>query len=883
MARVFADVHAEAAHRGGALAGLRALAAELPPLLELAAEQRRAEREARAPHPDVDPGDRRIFRALREDLRYGVRSLRASPAFTLVAVLTLALGIGASTTVFTAVDAVLLRPLEYARPEGLVVVRTDHGSTTAAGTFLDWKRAARSVERMAAAEWWSPSLTGEERPEQLTAIHVSADLLPMYGVKPLLGRGFLPEEEHAGRDHAVVLSHDFWRARYDGDRGVIGRTLTLNGEKYTIIGVMPAGFRFAPFWNTRAALAAPLVLDARTADHDGASLRVFARLRPGVTLAQARADLAAVGAAVDREFPGTSRDILPVRLHEVVVGDVRPALLVLLAAVGFVLLMVCANVAHLQLVRGATRERDFALRAALGASRRRLVQQTLVESGLLSLAGGAAGLLLALGGVKALVALAPRGLPRVDTIAVDPRVVLFAAALTLVVALVAGLAPAVAGSRVDMLASLKDGARGAADGVRRLRVRGALVVSEFAVAIVLLAGAGLVIRSFAALLAVDPGFDARNVVSMVVSVRGTRDADAARRAVFFEQLVERARALPGVEGASAINHLPLHGDMWQFPYAVEGRPEASPGDRPTRGIFRVVRPGYFRVMHQPIVAGREFGADDGVATSRTVVINESMARRQWPGRSALGQRITVDEAGAARQWFTVVGVVHDARQGDWSDATRDEMFFPHLPVPSEDGLPGQGVSYLNPLSMTVVVRGAPGGGWEGPGGGTALAAAVERAARALDPDAPVSDVITMTQAVAEQFAAPKFYVVLLGAFAGVALVLAAVGVYGVISYSVARRTREIGIRLALGAMRADPFRLVVGNGMRLAAAGGAIGLAGALGVTRYLRTLLYGVGPTDPATFALVTVVLGAVALAACAIPAWRAARTDPVVALRSQ
>jgi putative ABC transport system permease protein len=513
------------------------------------------------------------------------------------------------------------------------------------------------------------------------------------------------------------------------------------------------------------------------------------------------------------------------------------------------------------------------LRPALGASRGRLVRQSLAESGVVAAAGGALGLALAYGGVRLLVALAPPGIPRLDAVGVDRVALAFALGATLLAGLAFGVAPALASSRANVSASLREGSRGAADGVRRRRVRGALVVSEFAMALVLLVGAGLVLRSFAALLAVDPGFDARNVLSMQVSLRGTASGDPARRTVFFRELLDRVRALPGVETASAINHLPLHGDAWNFPFAIEGRPLAAPG-RGDDAMFRVVRPDYFRTMRIPILAGRDITPREAASGAKVVVINEHMARTHWKGESPLGRRITVDDPAKSPDWYTVVGVVKEARRSSWSEEGDEEMYFPNAPSSLPEGTMRL-AAFLNPAYLTLVVRTTT--------DPASLALAVERVVREMERDAPVSDVITMPQAVAEQLAGPRFYLLLLGTFAAVALALAAVGVYGVISYATARRTREIGVRLALGAGRGDSVRLVVGQGVRLAALGTGIGLVAALLAVRYLRALLYGVQPTDPVTFAAVTALLAGVAVAACAVPAWRASRTDPVVALRAE
>ena len=812
---------------------------------------------------------------LRRDVRYAARVVRRAPTFTAVAATTLALGIGASTAIFTVVDAVLLRPLPYADSGRLVMMRHGRSESVAAATFLDWKAGARGFERMAVAESWSPNLTGGDRPEEAPGIRIGADLLPMLGVRPLLGRVFLPEEEHAGRHRVVVLGHGIWMRRFGGDPGVVGRSIPVDGEPYTIVGVMPRGFRFVPLWAEESELAAPLVLDDRRTDRQGSSLRVFARLRPGVTLEAARAEMTAIGERIAREYPGTDAAMAPVLLHEAVVGSVRPALLALLAAVGCVLLIACANVAHLQLMRAAVREREFAVRAALGASRARLVQQSLIESVVVSVGGGLLGLMLARLGVRLLVAVAPAGqLPRLDTVAIDQRVLAFAFGTTMLAALLFGVGPALVASRRDPQIALRDGGRGADDGARRGRARAMLVVSELAMALVLIAAAGLVVRSFESMRAIDAGYDARNVVSMMVSLKGTKQATPKeRRAAFFDELVHQVSAVPGVEAASVTNHLPLHGDHWHFPFIVEGRPVPRPDERPFAS-FRVARPGYFRTMRIPMLQGRDFTTDDEGRRAQVVIINESMARRHWPNESPIGRRLTVDDPVTGAEWFTVIGIVKEVRQGSWTEGQSEEMYFPYLPGPPDGTIPLRLKNFLSPVSMTLVVRTAA--------DPAAVTSAIERIVHSIERDAPISDVITMEQAVAEEFARPRFYLLLFGAFAGVALTLAVVGVYGVISYSVTRRTREIGLRVALGSSPTGPFRLVVGQGMRLAAVGIGVGLLAAVATTRFLRSVLFGVQPTDPVTLLGAILVLGCTALAACCIPAWRASKVDPMVALRA-
>jgi putative ABC transport system permease protein len=550
----------------------------------------------------------------------------------------------------------------------------------------------------------------------------------------------------------------------------------------------------------------------------------------------------------------------------VVVGDVRPALLVLLGAVGFVLLVTCANVAHMLLARAAARRKEIALRAALGASRTRILRQLLTESLVLALAGGAAGLLLARAGVRALVALGPPGLPRLESVALDGRVLAFALVVSLGTGLAFGLVPALQATRRDLADALREGERGSTEGGGRGRLRSALVSSELALALVLLVGAGLMIRSFVALQAVDPGFDRRNVLSMIVSVAGTASADPARRVAFFEDVVRDAAALPRVVSASAINHLPLAGDIWGWPFRVEGRPEPRPGEEPT-ATYRVVLPGYFKTMGIPLRRGRDVSDEDRAGAPGVVVVNESLAARHWPGEDAIGKRLALaDRDGPS--WLTVVGVVKDTVRGRWGAPPEDELFLPYAQVRRYVENPSSHFAYL-----TLVVRTS--------GDPASLASALRSAVWAREKNAPISDVRVLEEVVEGATAQPRFYVLLLGAFAAVALALAAVGIYAVISFSVARRTNEIGIRVALGAEPGDVLRLVVGQGLRVGLVGALAGIAGALALTRLMSTMLYGVGSHDPATFACVVVLLAVVALLASYLPARRATRIDPLRALR--
>ncbi|HLY60825.1 MAG TPA: ABC transporter permease [Terriglobia bacterium] len=802
-----------------------------------------------------------------QDVRYGARMLIKNPGFTAVAVIALALGIGANTAIFSVVNAVLLRPLPYKDAERLVVILHWGSGPVAPANFLDWRRQNHVFDGMGAAEYWTPNLTAVERPEHIWALHVTSDIFPVLGVQPLLGRTFLPDEDQPGKEHEVVLSYGSWQQRFGGDAKVIGRSVTLDGEAYTIVGVMPRDFKFAPFWATKAELWTPLALGDRATSRSGNSLRIFARLKPGITLVAARAEMATITARLEKEYPGTNRGVEVGSLKEKVVGNVRPALLVLLGAVGFVLLIACANVAHMLLARAAVRQKEVAVRIALGAGRSRVIYQFLTESILLASLGGGAGLLLALWGIRVLVALSPAGIPRVETVGLDGTVLAFMLGVSILTGIAFGLFPAWQASTVSLNDSLKEGGRGSTEGIRRNRLRSLLVASEFALAMILLIGAGLMIRSLYALQSIDPGFNPHGVLTMVVSVTGSKAAEPSRRATFFRQLLERVRSLPGVKSASAINHLPLAGDLWTKPLLIEGRPIPRPGDAP-EAVYRAVLPGYFNTMNIPILRGRDVAESDHLNSPGVVVINEALANQTWPGENPIGKRLALLDSLPNPQWLTVVGVTKNARQIYWAEPPDIEIYLPLPQSPDYLESPQSHFSYL-----TLVVRAS--------GDPASLAPAIESEVSALDKEVTVSQVQTMEQVVVDATAQPRFYLLLLGTFAAVALILAAVGIYGVMSYSVSRRTHEMGVRMALGAEGGDVLRLVVGQGMVLALVGAGVGLLGALGLTRLMASLLYGVQPHDPTTFLVVTIVLCLVALAANYLPARRATKIDPMVALR--
>ena len=817
------------------------------------------------------------FEVLAQDVRYGARALARNPGFTAAAVLALALGIGATTAILGVVDAVLLRPLPYADAARLVTVLHDGRDPVAAANFLDWQAGTRTFAGMGAAQAWGPNLSGGDRPERVSGLRLSADMLPLLGVRPALGRVFGAAEDTPGRDRVAVIGHRLWRRHFGGRASAVGASIMLDGEPFTVIGVMPDSFAFAPFWVRDAEIFAPLALDGAAASRGAQTLRVFARLAPGATLDQARADVARVTTRLEAMYPGTNRGVTVRPLMELVVGDVRPALLMLLSAVALVLLAACANVAHLLLARGVARRRELAIRTALGATRTRTLRQLLTESLLLAALGGAGGVLLALAGLRALVLLAPSFVPRVETVGLDGRVLAASAAITLLCGIAFGLLPGGRVGRAELSGpdAFRDGGRGTTAGPAGQRLRGALVASEFALAVVLLVGAGLMMRSFVALRAIDPGFDPRGVAAATVSVTGTAQADPARRSAFFTDLAGRAAALPGVASASLVNHLPLAGDVWGREFRIEGRPAPAEGESP-RATYRVVLPGYFATMRIPVLRGRDVGPGDRAGAPPVVVVSERLAETAWPGEDAIGRRITFDDS----TWVTVVGVVRNTMQGEWAATPREELFLPYLQDAGYQESPEGHYA-----SLTVVVRAACGGaaGADCDAAAAATVPAMRRLVAELDPAVAVSGAEVMTRVVRRATGAPRFYVLLLGAFAAVALALATVGIYGVMSYGVSQRTREIGIRIALGATPRGVVRQVVGGGMRPALVGAAVGLAGAFLLTRLMAGLLYGVAATDAVTYVSVTLLLLAVALLAGALPARRAARTDPVTALRAE
>src|SRR4030081_998396 len=754
------------------------------------------------------------------DLRYALRMLAKSPAFTLIAVLTLGLAIGANTAIFSVVNAVLLRPLPYPQSDQLVRVfgkqpQLDLAPNSPAN-FLEWKEENQVFERIGTYVGKGFNLLGGDKPERVIGARVSADLLQLLGVQPALGRFFTNDEDQEGRGQVVILSHDFWRSRFGGDPNTVRQTITLNDQPYTVIGIMPAGFAFP---GTRTQVLVPVSFNAaERKTRDTNFIDVVARLKPGVSIEQARANMNAVARSQAERYPKTNTGIgvTLVSLQDHIVGDVRPMLVVLLGAVAFVLLIACANVANLLLARAAARQREMAIRGALGASRSRVIRLLLTEIVLLAVVGGAVGLFLAIWSLDLLVSLKPANLSRLAEIGVDRTVFLFTMAVSVATGLLFGVAPALQVSKMDLNEGLKESSRGGTDSPRRQRMRALLVVSEVALSLVLLVGAGLMILSFSRLLAVDPGFKADHVLTAFVSLPVSKYPKREEQTAFFDRLLERLRNVPGVSAAGLVTDIPLYGGS-STGFDVEGRPEAAPGTR-SMTDYRLINSDYFAAMGMKLVKGRAFSRSDTETAPGVVIINETMAARYFAGEDPIGRRL--DLSGDPKDLREIVGVVGDVRNYGVDAEVKPEVY-----VPFVQSAPGYLSSVVS--ALTIVVRSAieP----------TALAAAMREQVQALDKDQPVSEIRTMEWYLADSMAQRRFNMLLLGAFAGLALVLAAVGIYGVIAYTVTQRTHEMGIRIALGARGADILRLVFANAMATTLAGIVIGLAAAFALTRLLQ------------------------------------------------
>jgi len=816
------------------------------------------------------------MQTLLQDLRYGARMLLKNPAFTLIAVITLALGIGANTAIFSIVNGLLLNPLPYRNADRLAIIWTHSPGANVAqdwpspGQFSALKSENGVFEQLALAQGGNVILTGNAEPERLGAVRASSAVFSLLGAQAMLGRVFLPEEDTPDKTLTVILSHSLWRRRFGGDPKVLGQTLTINGRAYTVVGVMPPDFALGhevmPTVGgvAQAELLLPLPLSVeRMNNHGDENYNVLARLKPGATIAHAQAELNLAVRRMEQQFPDNyppsrrfSFSIRP--LLEQAVGDVRPALYVLLGAVGCVLLIACANVANLLLARAATREREIAVRTAIGAGRWRVVRQLLTETVLLSAVGGALGLLLAVWGLALLRWLNPGDIPRLAAIRIDNRVMAFTTVVAALTGVLFGLAPALRSSRVNLSETLKEGGRSLVGGHHRLR--NLLVVAEIALSLVLLIGAGLLIRSFLRVQQVEPGFAPQNVLSMRMALVGPAYSVEARRVSFYQQVWERIRRLPGVEAAGGVSALPLAGGLGWGSVTIEGY-NASSGQSMIQADNRSASVGYFETMKMPLIRGRFFAEQDTKESQRVVIVDGNMASTYWPNADPLGKRLKFGGADSDSPWMTVVGVVGNVKHYALDTDSRVAIYTPHLQV-------GAGS-----LSIAVRTTADPLG----------MAAAVTREVRALDPNLPLYDVKTMEQWLSASLARRRFAMLMLGLFAVVAVLLAGVGIYGVMSYTVEQRIREIGIRVALGAQTRDVLRLVVKHGMSLTGIGVALGLTAAIAATRVMASLLFGVRATDPLTFVLIALLLALVALAACWIPAWRATKVDPMVALRCE
>jgi len=794
------------------------------------------------------------------DLTFAFRMLARSPGFTAAAVLTLALGIGANTTIFTGVNAILLRPLPYPEPDRLVEIgektrQEARANVVAYPDFLDWQEQNKAFAEMAAYQLASFNLTGADEPERVAGLRITANFFRTLGVKPALGRDFLAEEDQPGGSAVLLLSHRLWQRRFGADPAVIGQTVPLDGRGHVVVGVLPPralayeeADAFVPLGPSK-----PGLMDRGTRN----ALLVKGRLKPGVTRAQAQADLDVIAQRLEQQYPetNTGRRAVVSSPRRAEAEDAQTVLLMLTGSAGFVLLIACGNLASLMLARGARRSKEMAIRLALGASRARVIRQLLVESALLALAGGGAGLWAGIWGCRGLNAL----VPQINQIAVggftiDGRVLGFTMAISLLTALMFGLAPALRASKPDLQETLKEGATRSGQGLPRHRLQKALVVVQVALACVLLVGSGLLMQSLYRLITLDPGFNPRQVLTVKLYRDGSRRSDPQRESAFWKELFPRLQSLPGVVSVAAAFPMPLEPSSWTMHLYIEGRPLPAPGQEFLTDCFSV-SPDYFRTLGIRLLSGRAFSPAEGAQGAKVAVINRTLAQRQWPGANPIGQRLRVLPLETPDPWVTVVGVVADIRLHALNEPPK-----PALYLPANGG-----------ACLIIRTESSP----------LSLLAAVRKQVRDLDKDQPLYDCKSLEQCMAESVVGERVTTWLLGVFAGIALALASVGIYGLVSYSVAQRTHEIGVRMALGAERRQVTRQVVGGGMKLVLVGLAAGLAAACGLTRFLSSVLYQVRPTDPATFAAVFCLLAGVALLASYLPARRAAKVDPMVALR--
>ena len=815
-----------------------------------------------------------LLETLLQDVRYGLRMLRKNPGFSTVAIATLALGIGANTAIFSIVNGVLLRRLSYKNPDQLMSIwsnRTDRDKTVfSLPDFIDYKNQNRTLEQISGFSAWNANLSDAGEPERVFGVRSSANVFQMLGVNAEIGRTLLDEDDIPSNPRVVVLSHGFWQRRFGQRTDVLGKQLTLNNENFTVAGVLPAGFAFPEI---DADVVVPMVPDADPSRKERGSisyLRVIGRLRKGVTQQQAESDLNAIASQLQRLYPVANASKMGaklVALQEELVGNFRLAFLVLFLAVGMVLLIACANLANLVLARASTRHKEMAIRLAIGASRRRLVRQLLTENMLLALLGGSLGLALTQPAMRSLIALSPDSLPRAGEINIDPRVLLFTLSISLLSGLLFGLMPTLHISRNSFTEELKGSGKGSADTGRGNAVRNLLILSEVALSLLLLISAGLLAKSFLRLQAVSPGFVAKNLLVMRLSLPQAQYSRPDTVAAFYEQLSSRIGNLPGVESVGATSVLPLSGSNVRINFTVVGRPPLSLSEQPITQ-YRITGPAYLSTMKIPLLCGRDFASGDTLRIQPVAIINSSFARRYWPDHSPIGSHIKMDDNNKAPREVEIIGVAGDVRHTGLHEDPAPEVYVPISQIPEEN------VSLLaNNMNWVIRTSTEP----------LTMAAAVRREIQSINANVATSNTRTMEQFLSSSLAPNRFNLFLLGIFAVAALILATTGIYGVISYSVARRTPELGIRMALGAQQLDVLTLVVGSGLKIVFTGVCFGLVGAYILTRALSKLLYGVSVTDPSTFVSMSLLLIMVALLASYVPARRAAKVDPMIALRSE
>ena len=800
-----------------------------------------------------------------KDIRYAVRGLRKRPGFTVVAVLTLALGIGANTAIFSVVNAVLLKPLQFHDPERLVIIWEDATfagfprNTPAPANYVDWKTQSQSFADMAATAEETFNLTGDGDPERVAAYSVTANFFPLLGVSPALGRVFTADDDRPGAHKVAVLSHGLWQSRYGSDAQIINRDILLNGEKYTVIGVMPAGFQF---FESDVRLWVPIAFAAeQLANRGGHYLKVVARMKPGVTLDQAQADLAAVMARVAKDHPGETMDgklgAFAVPLREEWAGDVSSSLVVLLVAVAFVLLIACANVAGLLLARAVARRREIALRVALGASRQRVVRQLLTESLLLAAVAGVLGSVLAYWSFAFLQKLVPEQMALLTSLTLDTRILLFTLLISLATGVIFGLVPALQSAKVDLNEALKQSTRVTSTG----KLRSALIVGEVALSLVLLVGAGLLVQTLFQLFNQYSALQPEQVLTMRTVLPRTKYQEPQQRDAFYQQVLDRVEHLPGVVAAGYTTSVPLSWKGGTSGFTPEHIQAPIPG-MAYDANHREVSVNYLQTMNIPLRAGRYFDKRDNGTSMRVAIINETMARQYWPGENAIGRRFNIGDPNDG-EWMEIVGIVADVRQMGLDEPVKAEMYMPYQQVTDWP--------FFVPRDLAIRTTGDP----------MSVAGSIRQIVREVDPDQPISNIATMSEVLGDEAAQRRMGMIMLAAFAGLALLLASLGIYGVLAYFVTQHTNEIGVRMALGANRRNIFALVLKKGMGLTLLGIVIGLAASFALTRLMSSLLFGVKSSDPVTFTVVPLVLAVVALLACWIPARRATKVDPMIALR--